>query len=358
MRIELIRGTLAATENSGLETTDPRFSDLATLVQEGHYKEAARGAEELLGEKIYDIRVIGYFLYGHFIDGGISALAEIYRLLTELLADNFEAVGPVKNRVRHLQTMLNWLTRQIIKQLEYHEEKKSDLYREWAAEVSVEQIRQALDAGDDLRSLVDSLMEKAAAPVHDGLSKIHDWLWNFQGLVHHDAETAEPTNDEGQDRELKASTEEEESQAAAEIDELRANRKSERSPSTEEAEQGTAGVEGSYPLQVLIEKLQAFDTLIADRKYLNASIVADDINAIIANFDPRIYFPRLFRNFAMKSATNINNLMTYAEYKETPAWQALQELYKVDLQSFIDFNLETTVVGGSDASNGYGGHDE
>jgi len=43
MNIKLIQGPLEVSESPGLETTDPRFGDIATLVQEGNYEEA--GAE-------------------------------------------------------------------------------------------------------------------------------------------------------------------------------------------------------------------------------------------------------------------------------------------------------------------------
>jgi hypothetical protein len=50
MNIELIQGTLEVSESPGLETTDPRFSDIATLVQEGNYEEAVPG-EAILAER-------------------------------------------------------------------------------------------------------------------------------------------------------------------------------------------------------------------------------------------------------------------------------------------------------------------
>jgi hypothetical protein len=117
-------------------------------------------------------------------------------------------------------------------------------------------------------------------------------------------------------------------------------------------------VEGSYHLKILMKKLEAFDHLISVQKYANAAIIADDINAIIANFDPRIYFPNLFVRFALKSAANINNLTAYAEYKESAAWHALQELYRVDLESFIDFDPEAVDLGSSGGGGRYGAPDE
>ena len=146
MNIELLQGTLEVSESPGLETTDPRFSDIATLMQEGKYEEAAAKSEAIISEKIYDIRAIGYFFYGHFMEQNVLAMADIYLCLADLLSDNMEALGPAKNRKKHIQTILNWLMRQIIKKLQYEEEKKSDLYEEWASGVSSDQVQEALDA--------------------------------------------------------------------------------------------------------------------------------------------------------------------------------------------------------------------
>jgi len=343
MNIELIQGTLEVSESPGLEITDPRFGDIATLVQEGNYEEAASGAEAILAEKIYDIRIIGYFFYGHFTEHGIPALIDIYLCLSDLLSENMEAIGPVKNRGKHLQTVLNWLTKQIIKKLQYEEEKKTDLYEEWTSAVSSDQVQEALDAAEKLRRILGPVLEDKAAPVLEGLEKISDWLKAFQRLVYREPEP-EPEADLESEEEI-----EQDSRQEGE------KRPYQPGPTTDE---GMAGVEGSYNLKLLIRKLEAFDCLISEQKYPSAAILADDINAIIANFDPRIYFPKLFISFVLKSAAHISNLTAYAEYKESAAWQALQELYKVDLESFVSFDPEIIDMGASNASGNYGGTDD
>lgn len=355
MKIELIQGTLEVTENPGLDTTDPRFSDIATLVQEGNYLDAASGAEAILEEKIYDIRMIGYFLYGHFMEQGIPALTDIYLGLADLLSENLEAFGPVRNRAKHIQTILNWLTRQILKALQYEEGKKSDLYDEWVSAVSSDQVQEALDAGEKLRRILVVTLEDAATPVLEGVGKINDWLKTFQHLVYH-----EPKPEPEQLEEKYP----EEGKEWAEADEGR----SDREPREEEGpqayipkfhkEEETPNVEGSYHLKELLRKLEAFDYLIAKQKYPSAAIVADDINAIIAAFDPRIYFPKLFTPFVRQSATHINELVAYEEYKSSAAWQSLQELYKVDLDSFVDFDPEVIGLTAYGAAGGHGNADQ
>ncbi|MCJ7615651.1 MAG: hypothetical protein MUO43_03840, partial [Desulfobacterales bacterium] len=191
MNIELLQGTLEVSENPGLETIDPRFSDIAALVMEGNYDDAGAQSEAILEERIYDIRIIGYFLYGHFIEQGVGAMADIYLCLANLLRDNLEAIGPVKKREKHIQTILNWMMKQLIKKLQYEEGKNSNLYEGWISEVSSDQVQEALDAGDELRRTLGPVLEDAAGPVLDGMMKVNDWLTAFQRLVYREPEPEE-----------------------------------------------------------------------------------------------------------------------------------------------------------------------
>jgi hypothetical protein len=354
MNIELLQGTLEVSENPGLETIDPRFTDIAELVQGGRYEDAAAKAEETLADKVYDIRVIGYFLYGHFLERGLPALADVYLCLTDLLQNNMEALGPVRNRGKHIQAILNWLTKQVLKKLQYEEESKSSLYDSWISEVSSDQVQEVLDAGNTLRHALGPVMEDAAGPILDGMTKINNWFRSFQRMIYREPEV-EPEGEE--EPELSKSGRDLEAEEEIEQEPRPTGRKQSRQPPVD-AEEELAGIEGSYPLQRLIKKLDAFDYLVSAQKYASAAIIADDINAIMANFDPKIYFPKLFVRFALQFATHINNLTAYAEYKEGTAWQALQELYKVDLESFIDFDPESIELGASGTAGSYGAPDE
>ncbi|HUU39393.1 MAG TPA: type VI secretion system protein IglI family protein, partial [Desulfatiglandales bacterium] len=118
---------------------------------------------------------------------------------------------------------------------------------------------------------------------------------------------------------------------------------------------GMAYTEGSYHLQVLLRKLEAFDQLIAKGKMPLAALVANDINNTIAHFDPKIYFPKLFSRFALLFALHIGELASFEEAKGSVAWKALGELYKVDLDAFAEFDLEGISF---DAAMSSGGTDQ
>jgi len=103
---------------------------------------------------------------------------------------------------------------------------------------------------------------------------------------------------------------------------------------------GDVSVDGSYHLKILIDKLAMFEHLVQADKLNLAALVADDINAILTNFDPKVYFPQIFAKFSMLFALNIDELTIKKEQKKSIQWLALKELYKVDLNSFANFDGE------------------
>ena len=344
MNIELLQGTLEVSENPGLETIDPRLSDIATLMQDGKYEEAAAQSEAILEEQIYDIRIIGYSLYGHFIEQGVGAMADIYLCMRDLLRDNLDAIGPVRNREKHIQTILNWLMKQLIKKLQYEEGKNSNLYEGWISEVSSDQVQEALDAGDELRRTLGLVLEDAAGSMLDGLMKVNDWLTAFQRLVYREPEPeVEEETDEWKTGETEEEIEEEQREAG----------RKEPYVSIPRLDEDAISVEGSFHLKLLIRKLEAFDRLISAEKYSSAALIADDINSIIADFDPKVYFPKLFTRFSLQFAANINELFAFEEHKNSVEWQAMQELYKVDLESFVNFDSEGINLGASGEAGDY-----
>ena len=319
MNIDILNTTLEVTENPGLDIIDPRLMDIAGLVENAEYMEAAVQAEQVLEEGVYDIRIAGYFLYGVFLEQGVGAMAAIMGCLANLLTENLEALGPVKNREKHAQTSLNWFLRQLAKKLQYEEEKGSDVYQLWVDEVSSDEVEEALEASEEFKEALGMTLEDLAEPLLESLPKVNDWLRSFQQVVYREPEPEPELEEEYEPGE------EVESAAAA--------------PSPLTADDAVLA-EGSYHLGLLQRKMAAFERLLAKEQYPKAAIVADDINNIIANFDPRIYFPRIFSNYSLLRALNIGELTVFGENRGSVEWQTMEDLYKVDLDSFVAFDSD------------------
>lgn len=333
MDLSLLQQPLPVVENPGLETTDPRLEEVSSLVQRAEFQEAAAVAESVLSEGIYDIRMIGFLTYGVFLERGTESLREIFDCLAGVLRDSWTAVGPAAKREKHAQTSLRWFFNQLLKKLQYEENAKSGLWERWVSETTSDQVGEALEAADGLRRAASMVLEDAAAPLVDALAKLGQWLQSFQQIVYREAEPEPEPEPEAEPEGMEEEAEEEEIDAPPPGRSMEAGYGSSR----ELPDSGdTLVVEGSYHLRLLMQKLEAFEQLIAEEKYPRAALVADDINEIVAAFDPRVYFPKLFARHAFLKASNFEALYAYEDQKETAEWQVLKEFYRVDLKGFVE----------------------
>jgi len=95
----------------------------------------------------------------------------------------------------------------------------------------------------------------------------------------------------------------------------------------------------AYPMRSLIEKLTCFQRLLVQNDYVKASIVANDIHALIQSFDPRQYLPDLFRSFMTGQIEHNEGLQQANMLIQQPEFQPLLDLYHSDWQTFIEQNL-------------------
>ncbi len=112
----------------------------------------------------------------------------------------------------------------------------------------------------------------------------------------------------------------------------------EHTASTAHLQPGTQHMElpVSHAFIELLQKLKAFETLVARKKFQKAALVADDLTDLVSKFDPRSYFPDLFSDFGKNLAEHIEVLAENWDRRDSVAWKALEQYYRVDLQRFVD----------------------
>lgn len=337
MNIEWIQKTLEPTENPGLDITDPRLMEIPSQAQDGDYLGAAAAAQAVFEEGIYDIRLLGFFLYGLFLEGGIRNLGDIFDGFARFLDENWAMAGPEQKREKHAQVAFRWFFNQMIKKLQHEQSSQGDAWSRWIEETTSDDVEKALDAADKLRRSLGAVLEDASGPILEGLGKTVEWLRPFQQLVYREDEPEGHPEDEGEE-----SLEEEAEDWRREGEKVVpaggvVQPEPVKGAATRSSDVGGLCIEGSYHLEMLMKKLEAFERLMAEEKYPRAALVADDIMETISQFDPRLYFPKLFRRFFMLMATHSEDLMSFEEMKESPEWQVMREYYKVDLDGFVDF---------------------
>jgi hypothetical protein len=317
MNIDLIQGSLPLTPNPGLDSTDPRFDDIVTLIHAGQHALAASQCETLLAEGIYDIRLICYFLYGYWLEHGLTSLLQLVDSLNNLFQENWLAVGPAGSRKISHEKSLDWLLRQLLKTIKYEESKNTPLWLQWQAATDAEAVKAILLAGAAFRANVNRQLEERAGAVIDQWSKIEQWLRSFQQL-----------------QQQQPAAEKNVVQSAGLASDAAAG------TSLRPAAAHTAGleIEVSYHLQQLLKKLAGFERLLAENQLPRAALLASDINQTLQAFDPALYFPQLFASFVRLQALNYEKLAASRDQRNDLQWQAMQEWLKVDVDSFVGYS--------------------
>ena len=307
MKIDLLQRSLTVSENPGLNSTDPRLDEIATLVQQGNYAEAASLSEIILADGIYDIRLICYFLYGYWLEHGLASLVTVIDCLNYVILENWEAIGPVNRREKIIQTSLSWLFRQLLKHIQNEEKKNTSLWQEWQTSISSDEVSNMLKSSEAFRLSIKDQLEDNSESVA-ACSKVENWLQALQRLVYRPPEL---TPMESEKIEVNST---EVIQAAP--------------------ESGALKIEVSHHMELLLKKLAAFEYLLQEQNFPRAALLADDINQTLASFDPRVYFPKTFGNFVKLQMLNFEELSAYEEHRGSPQWQAMQDWLKIDVDSF------------------------
>lgn len=334
MDLSILQRSFAVTESPGLDTLDPRMGEISDRVQGGDFVGAAEQVLGLLDEGICDMRLIGYAAFGAFVYGGVAALLPAIEGLTHILEDCWEAFGPVSQREKGCQSSLTWFAKQTMKRLQREEGVQGGTWAGWIASVTPDDVETTVRRLGRLQGAVDERLGGGAAPVLDGLSKLRSWLDQFKNAVPYPEE--EPEEPEVPEvREEAAASDMQPAPAAAS-----APPPGWGVPTSWTPPAPLLAAQGSPHLALLLRKLEAFSQLVEREEFARALIVADDVNETLERFDPTLYFPSFFKVFARMQALHASQLIEFAEYRETPEWRALQTLYRIDVDEFVNLQSQ------------------
>ncbi|ALB01433.1 phage tail protein [Francisella persica ATCC VR-331] len=93
---------------------------------------------------------------------------------------------------------------------------------------------------------------------------------------------------------------------------------------------------GSLKWITLIEKIEVLKSLIDSERIFETSIVYNDIQNLLANFDPKEYFPEVFFPLYQKIAPFISNIhKTIDYYSSSIEWSIAEKMYNIDYNKFL-----------------------
>src|ERR1044071_5148383 len=114
----------------GLELGDPRLDAINDAAFKGDYPEAAALAQGVWDEGIRDVRLIGYLLYGYYLEREALALPFIFEQLCHTMTTRWDHIGPAR-KDRPADGALHWLFASLIRQLDGHEKARDEHYQVW-----------------------------------------------------------------------------------------------------------------------------------------------------------------------------------------------------------------------------------
>jgi hypothetical protein len=303
------------TSGPGLDSTDPRLISITGLATAGKLATAADQIEELFAQKIYDIRLIAIYLFTAFREGGTAVLPTVLTAVSHLLEEGFEVVGPERKREENFDRRLAWLCEEIADALEYHEQKRTPQWEEWAEGLTAEVLAEAITHADVVG---DKIAARGLQNAARGFAQLRSWLYSHRAPAAPVVEASSPGAGAGQ------------------------TPRSSVRPMAAPTALGPDGSRLSLELVVshrfleLRDKLRAFEILVEKKEFRKAALVADDVQQIVEHFDPRSYFPEVFAGFSARLSKNIASLAEHWEERDTVAWKAMGQFYQVDLDGFVE----------------------
>lgn len=311
-----LRSPLPQIETAGLESTDPKLALINSLCEKNQLRDLMSEVDELMDAGIYDIRPISMYLWAMFYDIGLAALSEIFETLGVLVTTNLAGIGPTQKKVEHVAKRLSWLMQKLTDAIEYHETRQSPEWVKWTQALGAD-APEAMETVLARVGALEALLDDRFASVKPAFQKLSARL-RVVSLTFRIP--SQPTV----------------SVASPVIASLRPLQHSQTHDALQvDARLGRAEVGVSHEFFALIQKLDAFSKLVKKGDLARAAVVADDVMQSIEAFDPRAYFPELFSDFSELFSKHIDTLSSYWQDRESTAWKAHAQFYRVDLRRFV-----------------------
>lgn len=300
---------------------EARLDEIISLSDHNQLAEAAAAAQSAWLAGMHDVRILGFFLAGAYVQDGLRALPLLPRALNQILDAQWPGLAPVQNKERYADGALRWLFTTIMNQLRFFQRAGKEGWQttlqDWAALPQSE-----------LLSLLEATAERIAEVTGQaGAKSAALSLVGFLKRLPQAASLAAATTSAGPDGGTVAGGTDESTARAAE--------KHDHATTPEGAATALLSVPLSPAMQRLLRKLDAFGRLVNLGKFRHAAIVYKDIQASLTGFDPRQYFPSLFGEYYGHVVTHADKITKHIGEDKGFLADALKELYQTDLELFV-----------------------
>jgi hypothetical protein len=296
---------------------DIRFEEVVSLVEQEKFEQATPLITTILNEGTVDIRLVMYLFYANFLETGIGCLKDFFPAIMILLNEHWERISPLQTRDKHVLSSLTWFLSSIVKKIKrseklYKEKRADDFWNKSIQSLSPQDLNELKTIAHRLGKLLTQKLEEPS--LNQYIMFITKWLDSLAHVV---------ADEEDQPEEVATVSPPE-------------------SPLPEEQSSDQKGplqevLASSEQMILLYKKLQLFEDLIEKQDFEKAALIADDITTTIKNFDPTLFFPKLFSRYFALTATHIDTLSDEWNNKTSLKWEALNRLYQTDIEGFIQW---------------------
>lgn len=380
LSLDLLDGRLSPSmgmdDSSVNSSVGGQIARVSQLAARSEFDRAAHEAASLLEDGVNDIRVIGFYLFGVFLERGVGYLPRLVGRVRRLLADEYAVLMPRRRKDQMTDSALAWLFQNLSTRVQFHTSARDDTWNSW---LDGQQPSVAADAASELEqlsALVSAMFEEPRSLAL--MSRLRRWVKNDLGraLAHRaqvsareqtlaDADAAEPApvqlaenrpetqpagqsvRSEEQNLDTMAPVPGEPLQPVDGRDGLGAPDAPTPGPAASRPADLNAERMATAPpdpvvalhspaLTALQAKLHAFQRLVARGAFAKAAVVANDLRGIVDNFDPVVYLPSLFAPYFKTLHRSIEELVPYWDATDSASWHALDQFYRTDLDGFVD----------------------
>jgi hypothetical protein len=329
-----------ALEGDGKDADETRLNAVdSTMVSD--VLQAADTARIGLEKGSTDVRLLTAYALGAFVEQGPKALAGIFDALRRAVSERWHSLRPEERKERIVDGSYSKLFRSMVSHIDVHEKMQDATFKAWIRSDHDTVGGPALRASSALR---DALIEALETPQSkDPLSELDARIRMHFDRVPAPAKPAprpapepEPEPEPATPDESSAEEREEPSPDAEESKESAPEDRDEqpRSPDTGHAPAGTIAVSPAFAQ--LLRKIDAVGALLSRGDTERAAVIADDVRRTLKQFDPKVFFPDVFLPYFRLLSENIDEISPHWREIGSPRWEALAELYQVDLKAFLD----------------------
>lgn len=320
-KLDFLKAAMSSASTvSDLEINE-NFHQIVSFMENGEFDSAIPLLENAFQKNVLDIRLILYFLHANFVKGGIKTLSDTLPILLSLMEESWEKLSPSTKREKQAEKSFAWFFSRQIKALEGANRAYKNNDAEPLNKFTTGMTADSLDKmGEWTTKLCQIFLVRW--PSGQVNNQLLHMMKSARELSHLVFKTQEIKT------EKKAEKEEKLASPASSI------KKEENKPLNGLLSIPVNALEPSPALEELYKKIQAFKALVERKDYHKAVIVTGDIEQRLENFNPALYFPKLFIEYYSLYAKHASQL---EDQRPTNAQKLLQKLFEADLDSFVDW---------------------